>query len=78
MRRAIFFIFLLSVYMGAREWDFGQLNTPLHLKKIDAKELKRCRCVCQKQLRRAQRMQRALDYYKHSSYYTFSSKNLSR
>jgi len=56
--------------------DLKVFNTPLSMKEAKAVKKKDCWWICKKKLSRAQKIQKAIDFYKNS--YNFSTKNLSR
>ncbi len=64
-------IALADTYKGVEVF-----NTPLPSK--DAVKIGKCWVICEKKVSKVQKMKRALDYYKTSSYYKFSSSLMKR
>ncbi len=71
-------IFLLSqTVFGYQLKEIQKFNTPLPKEKQQTFQ-KDCIVICKKRLRRVEVMQRAIDFYKSSSTYSFSSKKRSK
>jgi len=78
MKKLPLFVFvMISTMYGKGVDDLSVFNTPLPTSKgVKAKE---CWKVCKEQLAEAEKLQKALDFYKNSPYYSFSSsKNRSK
>jgi hypothetical protein len=77
MKKICIFIIFCSCLLSGESVSI--FNTPLPKK--DTPKIKDCFIICEKKLTKVQKLKKALEYYKKSKYYKFSSlesKNLSK
>ena len=72
MKKALLSLFVCAAVLYAYESaDLSRFNTPVPQKK-GIKE-KDCWVVCKERITKVQKLQKALEFYKKSRYYSFSS-----
>ncbi len=67
----LFFVLALSTLYGYEASELSLFNTPMPTK--EAAKKKECWVICKKRLTEIEKIEKALEYYKSSRYYSFSS-----
>ena len=72
MKKALLSLFVVSAMLKAYDAaDLSVFNTPLPDK--NAVKIKDCWLVCKERVTKVEKLQKALEFYKRSRYYNFSS-----